>query len=139
MSFAGAKLILAHDGQVLTYQRDDHAHLPWPGHWDLPGGGREGEETPEACVLRELDEEFGLNLPSDRLIWRRAFPGLLDPAVPGWFFAGLLTGAEIAAIRFGSEGQGWRMMGLTEWLTHPRGVAALQARSRIAATDLGWL
>ena len=139
MSFAGAKLILAHDGQVLTYQRDDLPHLPWPGHWDLPGGGREGEETPEACVLRELEEEFGLALPADRLIWRRAFPGLLDPSRTGWFFAGVLTGAEIAAIRFGSEGQGWRMMGLTEWLHHPQGVAALQARSRIAATDLGWL
>ena len=53
--FAGAKVALICGGDVLTYLRDDRPELPFPGCWDLPGGGREGEESAEACVLRELD------------------------------------------------------------------------------------
>ena len=136
--FVGAKLLLVHDGQALTYLRDDRPGLPWAGLWDLPGGGREGEETPEACVLRELEEEFGLAFPPARLLWRRAFGSLVDPARTGWFFAGRLDAADITAIRFGNEGQHWRMMALADWLDHPGGVRPLQDRSRIALAELGW-
>lgn len=139
MSFVGAKILLVGRGCALTYLRDDRPGLPWAGRWDLPGGGREGDETPEACVLRELAEEFGLALPVTRLIWARAFPAMDHPGWLGWFFAGRLSGAEEAAIRFGDEGQCWRMMPLAEWLTHPQAVAPLQDRSHIALAELGWL
>jgi 8-oxo-dGTP diphosphatase len=137
--FSGAKLALVAGGSILTYLRDDFAHIPWPGHWDLPGGGREGDETGEACVLRELREEFGLTLPPDRLIWRRELPAMLDAAKASWFFAGRLHPEEIAAIRFGCEGQHWQMMPVAQFLDHPQGVAPLQARARLALTELGWL
>jgi 8-oxo-dGTP diphosphatase len=136
--FVGAKLLLVHGSEVLTYQRDDLPDLPWPGLWDLPGGGREQVETPEDCVLRELEEEFGLRLSADRLLWQRAFPSMRNPASIGWFFAGRIETPEIAAIRFGDEGQRWCMMPRAEWLSHPMGVAPLQTRSRIALRELGW-
>ncbi len=126
-------------GLILTCLRDDFAHIPWPGHWDLPGGGREGDETGEACVLRELQEEFGLKLAPDRLIWRRQMPAMLDAAKASWFFAGVLAAEELAAIRFGDEGQHWQMMPVAEFLGHPQGVAPLQARTRLALGELGWL
>lgn len=126
------------DGAILTYLRDDFAHIPWPGRWDLPGGGREGDETGAACVLRELAEEFGLILPEDRLIWRRQMPAMLDAGKGSWFFAGQITPAEIAAIRFGDEGQHWQMMPVAEFLAHPLGVAPLQARTGLALAELGW-
>ena len=137
--FIGAKLALVAGGSILTYLRDDFAHIPWPTRWDLPGGGREGAESPEACVLRELQEEFGLALPAERLIWRRELPALLDAAKASWFFAGVLQAQDIAAIRFGEEGQHWRMMPVDAFLNHPRGVPGLQARTRLALQDLGWL
>lgn len=139
VEFLGAKLALVAGGSILTYLRDDFAHIPWPGHWDLPGGGREGDETGEACVLRELAEEFGLLLTPDRLTWRRQMPAMLDASKASWFFAGALTADEIAAIRFGDEGQHWQMMPVAEFLAHPRGVAPLQARTRLALSALGWL
>lgn len=37
-------------------------------YWLLPGGGREPEETEEACVQREMREETGLNVSVERLI-----------------------------------------------------------------------
>lgn len=139
MPFVGAKLALVTGDRILTYLRDDIAQIPWPNMWDLPGGGREGAETPAACVLRELREEFGLVLPESRLIWRRELPSLLDPDKPSWFFAGRLAEEEIAAIRFGDEGQFWRMMPVPSFLAHPEAVPALQARTRLALEELGWL
>jgi len=119
--FHGAKLLLTHRGQLLTYLRDDHAGLPFPAHWDLPGGGREGDESPIDCALRELHEEFGLHLPVKRLTGRM-FPSHAAPPLMSWLFTGHLRRAEITAIRFGSEGQEWRMMPVPDYLAHPRAV-----------------
>ena len=95
MDFVGAKAAFFCGSTVLTYLRDDLPGLGWADHWDLPGGGREGDEDPATCLLRELDEEFGLRLPPDRLIWQRIFPSMANPARPSVFFAGHLTRAEI--------------------------------------------
>lgn len=121
MEFHGAKLLLTRAGRMLTYLRDDHPGLPFPAHWDLPGGGREGSETPLACALREMHEEFGLHLPPDGLRGRE-FPSHAAPPMMSWLFTGTLTAAQIAAIRFGDEGQEWRMMPIAEYLAHPRAV-----------------
>ncbi|WP_408619043.1 NUDIX domain-containing protein [Jiangella endophytica] len=39
---------------------DDFAHIAWPGHGSLLGGGADGEETPHDAIVRELHEEAGL-------------------------------------------------------------------------------
>jgi 8-oxo-dGTP diphosphatase len=130
--FVGAKAALFCGLRVLTLHRDNLPGLPWANHWDLPGGGREGDETPEACLLRELEEEFGLSLPPSRLTRRWIIPSMTDPARPAAFFAGTITAEEIAAIRFGSEGQGWQMMEVQAYLSHPLAIPAMQARLRLA-------
>ena len=137
--FVGCKLALIHEADILTYLRDDKPGLTWANMWDLPGGGREGDETPQDCVLRELHEEFGLRLPPARLEWQRIFPSMMDETRPSHFFAGRITAMEISAIIFGDEGQHWQMMPIAILLTHPEAVPELQRRTRIALTDLGWL
>ena len=69
MEFSGAKLALFLGQELLVILRDDRPDIPYPGHWDLPGGGREGDETPQACVLRETQEEVGLKLTENDLGW----------------------------------------------------------------------
>jgi 8-oxo-dGTP diphosphatase len=128
MDFIGSKAAFFHDGALLCYLRDAHDGLAWPEMWDLPGGGREGNETPEACLLRELHEEFGLTLPPQRLIWRQGFPAMRDPKRLSYFFAGHLSADDIQAIKFGSEGQHWQMMRVEEFLAHPRAIPDLQHR-----------
>ena len=130
--FAGAKAALFCGPAVLALHRDDRPGLPWRGMWDLPGGGREGDEGPEACLLRELAEEFGLTLPASRLERRWLFPGMADPTKTAVFFAGRITADEVAAVRFGNEGQGWALMPVAEFLTRPDAVPFLQDRLRLA-------
>lgn len=131
MEFVGCKAAFFCGSDILTYQRDEKPGLRWPGLWDLPGGGREGDETPEECLLRELEEEFGLRFAQDRLLWRRVFPSMMDASLLSVFFGGVLAAAEIAAIRFGDEGQGWQMMPVTAFLAHTGAVPEMQRRAGI--------
>lgn len=136
MEFLGCKAALFNGDAVLCYLRDDRSGLPWPAMWDLPGGGREGAETAEECLLRELQEEFGLRLSPDRLVWRQRFAAMLDASRSAWFFVGHLTATEIAAITFGDEGQFWRMMRVGDFLTHPHAIPELQRRVALALAAL---
>jgi 8-oxo-dGTP diphosphatase len=135
--FVGAKAALFCGGAVLTCQRDATPGLRWAGLWDLPGGGREGQEAPDACLLRELEEEFGLILSSDRLIWRRVFPSMIDASRASIFFGGWLTPDEIGRIRFGDEGQGWELMPVGTFLGHAFAVPEMQRRTRLVWDQMG--
>ncbi|MGB7405122.1 MAG: NUDIX hydrolase [Pacificimonas sp.] len=107
--FSGAKIALINGDDILCYVRDDKPGIPWRGYWDLPGGGREGDETPQQCVLREVEEEFALSLTPDIIGYARAYPSVEHEGMESWFFAALLQDHDIERIKFGSEGQYWRM------------------------------
>lgn len=47
------------DGRVLLAQRP--AGKSMAGLWEFPGGKVEGGETPEAALIRELQEELGID------------------------------------------------------------------------------
>ncbi|MBE3637858.1 NUDIX hydrolase [Mangrovicoccus algicola] len=124
--FAGAKLALFIGDRLLVCLRDDIATIPFPGQWDFPGGGREGRESPEATALRETREEFGLVLdPGDLarpLAHRSHEQGWLN-----WFFVAHLPATAEAAIRFGDEGQCWRLIPPRAYLRNPRRIPHLAA------------
>lgn len=117
MGFAGAKLALFIGADLLVILRDDKPDIPYPGHWDLPGGGREGEETPRECVRRETREETGLIVEDTSLVGARAVE---RPHGRVWFFAAHLPADARKDIRLGDEGQGWRLMSPRGYRTHAR-------------------
>ena len=128
--FTGCKIALLCDGQILTILRDDKPTIPWPDMWELPGGGREGEETPFEYVQREVFEELGLKLEEADILWVKAYQGILDPDKTSIFMVGTITQEEFASIVFGDEGQGYKLVRLEEFLASDRVVPQLQERVR---------
>lgn len=127
-SFDGAKIALICGDAVASYLRDDRNDIAYPNMWDLAGGGREGEETPTQCALRETWEEFGLQLASNRVIGMRAYPSANAPGQTSYFMAAILTPHEVASITFGREGQRWKMMPMLQFINHPAAIRHLQHR-----------
>jgi 8-oxo-dGTP diphosphatase len=126
--FSGAKLAALHGQSLLTYRRDNKPGIPFPGLIDLPGGGREGGESPAECGLRELAEEFGLIVPAPRLHYVRRYAASWNMARPSWFLAVHLTAAEVAAVAFGDEGEDWQLMPVADFLGHGEAITHLQQR-----------
>jgi 8-oxo-dGTP diphosphatase len=81
--------ILERAGRVLICRR--RADQPHALKWEFPGGKIEGEETPQAALIRELREELGIESEPASEITRYefAYPGkkpilLIFLRVPGW-------------------------------------------------------
>ena len=53
-----AVALIDRDGRVLLAQRPEGKSMA--GLWEFPGGKVEGGETPEAALVRELQEELGI-------------------------------------------------------------------------------
>ncbi|MCA0921497.1 NUDIX hydrolase [Pseudooceanicola nanhaiensis] len=114
--FVGAKLALFLGEELLVIRRDDRDDIPWPDFLDFPGGGREGDEGPEACALRETLEEVSLDLPDTVLIWRRSYE---RPHGRVWFFVAQIEDWRVDDVVLGDEGQGWELMSPDAYLAHP--------------------
>ena len=54
--------VIVRDGEVLCAQRGPNGALG--GMWEFPGGKIESGETPEQAVIRELQEEVGIEATS---------------------------------------------------------------------------
>ena len=52
--------ILIRDGKILIAQRGAHDKLAHK--WEFPGGKILQNETPEQCLSREMQEEFGIDV-----------------------------------------------------------------------------
>jgi 8-oxo-dGTP diphosphatase len=60
MVLVAAAALIDTDGRVLIAQRPEGKQLA--GLWEFPGGKVEPGETPEACLIRELEEELGIGV-----------------------------------------------------------------------------
>ncbi|WP_081698921.1 NUDIX domain-containing protein [Marinobacter sp. EVN1] len=101
--FSECKIAYIYEGRILVYKRYNNINIPYAGLWDLPGGGRDGKESPEQCMLRELEEEFSISLDVSRLIYKRKYAGKNTT----FFYAAYGEQAEVDGIVFGPEGQCW--------------------------------
>jgi len=61
-----AGVILEDKGRLLIARRAPGRYIP--GLWEFPGGKLEPDESPEACLARELQEELGLEVKVGELL-----------------------------------------------------------------------
>ena len=129
-AFSGAKIALLKDDQILTILRDNIPTIPFPNTWDLPGGGREDRETPFDCVQREVYEELGIAISKNSISWAKLYPSMIDPSKDSVFMVGAISQDQIDQIVFGDEGQGWKMMPITDFLEDDQVYGSLKERLR---------
>ena len=128
--FTGCKIALFCGDKILTILRDDKETIPWPNMWELPGGGREGNESPFECVAREVYEELSIQLSKEDIIWSWIYPSMLDENKKSVFLVGQLTQEQFDSIVFGDEGQAYKLMSIEEFLNSKQAVPQLQGRLR---------
>ena len=68
-----AGIFTSEEGFLAMRRGDDE---PKPGRWEFPGGTIEADETPEQAVVRELDEELGIeaNIVKKAGVWNHTYP-----------------------------------------------------------------
>ena len=128
--FTGCKIALFCGDKLLTILRDDKENIPWPNMWELPGGGREGDESPFECAAREVFEELGIRLTKDCLLWRKVYPSMLFEGKESVFLVGKLAQEQFDKIVFGDEGQSYKLMSIDEFLDSDKVVPQLQDSAR---------
>ncbi|SDX88974.1 8-oxo-dGTP diphosphatase [Ruegeria halocynthiae] len=132
MDFTGAKTALFLRDALVVIQRDENTDIPFPRHLDFPGGGKNPGETPIECALREALEEVGLCLCATDLIWSRQYG-------QSWFFVAMRPSEDVGLIRFGDEGQGWRLMHPQDYLTNSLAIPSFVNRLRDYLSEMGRL
>jgi mutator protein MutT len=63
--------VISLDGKILIARRNDDKHMG--GLWEFPGGKIEVGETPQQCIVRELLEEFNINVEAGGFIAESIF------------------------------------------------------------------
>ncbi|MDE0670420.1 MAG: 8-oxo-dGTP diphosphatase [Caldilineaceae bacterium SB0662_bin_9] len=71
----GTLCYLKRDGKTLMLYRNRKANDFHEGKWNGLGGKFEPGESPEACAIREVREESGLEVEAPRLHGMLTFPG----------------------------------------------------------------
>ena len=129
MYFHGVKVAILVDGKLLMHLRDNKPGLFNANMWDFPGGGREGEETPQECAIREVKEELSITLKPASFIWEKVFPAQKDPNQKAIFMVAKIEKEELKNIRL-TEGQRWELFDQETFFEKENVIGALKERFR---------
>ncbi len=125
--FNGAKGIVFLGDEMLVYRRDTKTNN-FPLHIDLPGGGREENESPFETFQREVKEEFGIEINSDEIIFSCTTPSTIEPDKKSFFVVAKTSRFKPENVVFGNEGTEWMLMSVNEFIQRPDGIKRQQKR-----------
>lgn len=113
-------------GCVAVLRRDDRPDIPFPNMIDLPGGAREGDETPFQTVRRETLEEIGIALRKEDMQTSRSFKDTGSGRLCNWFWIARLT--HKPQLVLGDEGKSAWWMNINDFLISPEVIPHFQQR-----------
>ena len=126
--FSGCKVALFIGDKLLITLRDDVPSIPYPNVWDLPGGGREGDETPDQTLAREVMEKVGLTIPVEAFQWKSRYRAAFRGNGYVWFNVARMPAGTERSIVFGDEGQRWDLVTLDAFLSLEEVVGSFAGR-----------
>lgn len=125
----GTKGLVFVGEKIIIYRRDDKTNL-FPLHLDVPGGGKDSDETPYQTFKREVFEEFGLKLKIKDIVYYRRYPSVIEKGKFGWYAVAKLDESQSKKIVFGDEGTDFMLMTVEEFLDKKDAWPVQQERAR---------
>ena len=127
IDFNGAKGLVFLEDKILTYRRDYKTDNK-AGYIDLPGGGREEDESPFDTFKRETKEEFGIDIEKSEIEFSCAIQSMIEPNKKSYFIVAKTLRFKPEDIIFGNEGTEWILMTPEEFIKRPDGIKRQQKR-----------
>jgi 8-oxo-dGTP diphosphatase len=115
IDFNGSKGFIFIGEKLLVYRRDSSV-TNFPLMIDLPGGGKEGDETPFETFTREAKEEFGIEVKKENIVHSKAHQSIVEPWKQSYFFVAKLPASEEKNIVFGTEGTEFYLLEVDDYL-----------------------
>ena len=128
MEFNGTKIALMIGNKTVVLLRDNQDGFEDANKWDLPGGGREGSESPEECGIREIKEELLIDIDPKTITWKKEYDSLYQPGTKVWFMVAELGDNLVKNIRLGDENQKYEIMKISEFLENPNALEYCKSR-----------
>lgn len=125
VDFNGAKGLVFIGDKIIVYRRDQKTDI-YPLFLDLPGGGREDDESPFDTFQREVKEEFGITIEKGDVYFSSTYQSGTDPSKESYFIVTKPLKLNTADVIFGNEGLEWFLMTPDEFIARPDGIKKQQ-------------
>ncbi len=117
--YAGA-IVVAPDGRILCQLRDDKPGIQCPGYWTCsPGGHVEPGEPPHEAIVRELKEEFEIEIEQLKPLMTHHESGEYYPGVYNAFTAALKSPVERVRCNEGQKAEFFHPEEIKDLRVHP--------------------
>ena len=114
---------------MLIYRRDTNTEY-FPLYIDLPGGGKELDESPFETFQREVKEEFGISINEGDIVYAKKYIGVMDPTKDSYFFATKNLDSVSHPVIPGNEGSEFSSIEIKEYLELTDAINRQQDRVR---------
>ncbi len=111
----GSKGLIFIGEKLLVYRRDEKPKN-YPLFLDLPGGGKEKNETPFDTFRREVKEEFGIEIAESDITYVRRYPSTIVEGEYAYFPVVHLPASAETLIHFGNEGLEYLLLPVDDFL-----------------------